>query len=147
VPYRGSVPGVTDVVGGQIACMITPHGDFIANHKAGKMRIIATSGKKRSPFVPDVATFAEQGWPELTVEEWFGFYAPKGTPAKAVAFAIEKFGRIDVLVNAAGSTARGGIVAAIARERPKPVRFIGVGEGLDDLRPFEAGEFVAALFD
>jgi tripartite-type tricarboxylate transporter receptor subunit TctC len=87
VPYRGSVPGVTDVVGGQIACMITPHGDFIANHKAGKMRIIATSGKKRSPFVPDVATFAEQGWPELTVEEWFGFYAPKGTPAKAVAAA------------------------------------------------------------
>jgi fused signal recognition particle receptor len=44
-------------------------------------------------------------------------------------------------------TARGGIVAAIARERPKPVRFIGVGEGLEDLRPFEAGEFVAALFD
>jgi tripartite-type tricarboxylate transporter receptor subunit TctC len=81
VPYRGSVPGVTDVVGGQIACMFTPHGDFIANHKAGKMRIIATSGRTRSPFVPEVATFAEQGFPELTVEEWFGFYAPARTPA------------------------------------------------------------------
>jgi tripartite-type tricarboxylate transporter receptor subunit TctC len=56
VPYRGSVPGVTDVVGGQIACMFTPHGDFIANHKAGKMRLLATSGKTRSPFVPDVPT-------------------------------------------------------------------------------------------
>ena len=42
-------------------------------------------------------------------------------------------------------TAKGGIVAAIARERPKPVRFIGVGEGLDDLRPFNAEEFVTAL--
>jgi fused signal recognition particle receptor len=44
-------------------------------------------------------------------------------------------------------TARGGIIAAIARERPLPVRFVGVGEGLDDLRPFQAEEFVAALFD
>jgi tripartite-type tricarboxylate transporter receptor subunit TctC len=87
VPYRGSVPGVTDVVGGQIACMFTPHGDFIANHKAGKMRIIATSGRTRSPFVPDVATFAEQGFPELTVEEWFGFYAPAKTPAAMVQAA------------------------------------------------------------
>jgi tripartite-type tricarboxylate transporter receptor subunit TctC len=87
VPYRGSVPGVTDVVGGQIAAMVTPHGDFIPNHKAGKMRIIATSGKTRSPFVPEVATFAEQGFPELTVEEWFGFYAPAKTPANVVAAA------------------------------------------------------------
>jgi tripartite-type tricarboxylate transporter receptor subunit TctC len=87
VPYRGSVPGVTDVVGGQIAAMVTPHGDFIANHKAGKMRILATSGKTRSPFVPEVATFAEQGFAELTVEEWFGFYAPAKTPANVVAAA------------------------------------------------------------
>ncbi len=87
VAYRGSVPGVTDVVGGQIAAMVTPHGDFIANHKAGKMRILATSGKTRSPFVPEVATFAEQGFPELTVEEWFGFYAPAKTPANVVAAA------------------------------------------------------------
>ena len=87
VPYRGSVPGVTDVIGGQIAAMVTPHGDFIPNHKAGKLRLIATSGKTRSPFVPEVATFAEQGFPELTVEEWFGFYAPAKTPAAIVAAA------------------------------------------------------------
>jgi tripartite-type tricarboxylate transporter receptor subunit TctC len=67
--------------------MVTPHGDFIANHRAGKMRILATSGKTRSPFVPEVATFAEQGFPELTVEEWFGFYAPAKTPANVVAAA------------------------------------------------------------
>ncbi len=84
IAYRGSVPGVTDVVGGQIAAMITPHGDFIANHKAGKMRILATSGPKRSPFVPEVPTFAESGFPELTTEEWFGFYAPAKTPMPVV---------------------------------------------------------------
>jgi tripartite-type tricarboxylate transporter receptor subunit TctC len=87
VPYRGSVPGITDVVGGQIAAMVTPSGDFIANHKAGKLRILATSGSKRSPFIPDVPTFAEQGFPELTVEEWFGFYAPARTPPAVVAAA------------------------------------------------------------
>jgi tripartite-type tricarboxylate transporter receptor subunit TctC len=87
VPYRGSIPGVTDVVGGQIASMVTPSGDFIPNHKAGKLRLIATSGRARSPFSPEVATFAEQGFPELTTEEWFGFYAPAKTPASAVAAA------------------------------------------------------------
>ncbi len=87
VAYRGSVPGITDVVGGQIAAMFTPHGDFLANHKAGKLRIIATSGKGRSPFVPEVATFAEQGFPEFTVEEWFGFCAHAKVPAQVVAQA------------------------------------------------------------
>jgi tripartite-type tricarboxylate transporter receptor subunit TctC len=87
IPYKGSVPGVTDVVGGQIAAMVTPHGDFLANHRAGKMRILATSGAKRSPFVPEVATFAEQGFPELTVDEWFSIFAPARTPAHVVAAA------------------------------------------------------------
>lgn len=86
-PYRGSVPGIADVVGGQIAAMCTPAGDFIANHKAGKLRVLATSGAKRLPFLPEVATFAEQGFPELTVEEWFGFYAPARTPDAVVATA------------------------------------------------------------
>jgi fused signal recognition particle receptor len=44
-------------------------------------------------------------------------------------------------------TAKGGVLAAIARQCPKPVRFIGVGEGIDDLRPFAAREFVDALFE
>lgn len=87
VPYRGSVPGVTDVVGGQIAAMVTPAGDFLANHRAGKLRLIATSGRARLPFATDVATFAEQGFPEMTTEEWFGFYAPARTPAPVLAAA------------------------------------------------------------
>jgi tripartite-type tricarboxylate transporter receptor subunit TctC len=82
VPYRGSIPGVTDLVGGQVAAMFTPSGDFLPNHRAGKIRLLATTGRQRSPFTPEVPTFAEQGFPELVVEEWFGFYAPpKTSPA------------------------------------------------------------------
>jgi len=123
VPYRGSVPGVTDVVGGQVASMVTPSGDFIANHKAGKLRILATSGSKRSPFTPDVATFAEQGFPELTTEEWFGFYAPARTPAAvvtaanaAINTALADKGVIDGL-GVVGLIAQGSTAEAMARSQ------------------------------
>jgi tripartite-type tricarboxylate transporter receptor subunit TctC len=87
VPYRGSLPAVADMIGGTLASTSTPTGDALANHKAGKVRILATSGAKRTPFTPDVPTYAEQGFPELTTEEWFGFYAPAKTPANVVANA------------------------------------------------------------
>lgn len=87
VPYRGSLPAVTDMIGGQLASTSTPTGDALANHKAGKIRILATSGAKRTPFTPEVPTYAEQGFADLTTEEWFGFYAPAKTPANVVASA------------------------------------------------------------
>ena len=105
IPYRGSVPGVTDVLGGQLAAMCTPSGDFLQHHKAGKLRLLATSGPQRSPFSPDVATFAEQGFPELTIEEWFGFYAPARTPAalvNAASAAINAALKDAVMVDALG---------------------------------------------
>ncbi len=87
IPYRGSTPGVVDLIGGQIASMFTPHGDFLANHKAGKLRMLATSGRQRSGFVPQIPTFIESGFPDLMVEEWFGFYGPAKTPASTIAAA------------------------------------------------------------
>jgi len=87
VPYRGSAPGVTDTVGGQVACMITPLGDVLPHQRTGKLRTLATSGPVRSPFSPDVSTFAEQGYAELTTEEWFSFFAPARTPAAVLASA------------------------------------------------------------
>jgi len=87
VPYRGSAPGVTDTVGGQIACMITPLGDVVPHQKTGKLRALATTGPARSPFSPDTPTFAEQGFADLTTEEWFSFFAPAKTPAAVLASA------------------------------------------------------------
>ena len=87
VPYRGSLPAIGDLIGGTLASCSTPTGDALANHRAGKIRILATSGGKRTPFTPEVATYAEQGFGELTTEEWFGFYAPAKTPASVIANA------------------------------------------------------------
>lgn len=87
VPYRGSVPAISELVGGQIAATLTPTGDALAYHQAGRIRLLATSGSKRTPFTPDVPTLGEAGFPGLTTEEWFGFYAPARTPAAVVATA------------------------------------------------------------
>lgn len=87
VPYRGSVPGVTDTAGGQIAAMVTPSGDYLPFLAAGKLRVLATSGSQRSPHLPQVPTFAEQGFKDLTVEEWFGFYMPAKVPPHIVQAA------------------------------------------------------------
>lgn len=84
VPYRGSIPGIADVIGGQIPGMVTASGDFISHMKAGKLRVLATSGTNRSPYLPDVPTFAEQGFGSLTNEEWLGFFAPAGTPSNVI---------------------------------------------------------------
>lgn len=123
VPYRGSVPGVTDLVGGQIAAMVTPSGDFIPNHKAGKIRLLATSGKQRSPFTPEVPTFAEQGFSEFVVEEWFGFYAPPKTPSllvnranAAINAALKEKSVIDSLA-VVGLIAQGSTPDAMARSQ------------------------------
>jgi tripartite-type tricarboxylate transporter receptor subunit TctC len=87
VPYRGTVPSITDLVGGQIAAAMNPSGDYLQHIKTGKVRVLATSGRKRSPYLPDVPTFTELGYPDVTSEEWFGFYAPAKTPAATIAIA------------------------------------------------------------
>jgi tripartite-type tricarboxylate transporter receptor subunit TctC len=80
VPYRGSAPGIQDLLGGQISAMSSPIGDYLPHLKGGKLRVLAVSGAKRNPFVPDVPTYREQGYP-ITVREWYGFFMPaKASP-------------------------------------------------------------------
>ena len=81
VPYRGAVPGIADLIAGQIPVMFTTTGDLLPQYKGGKLRLLATSGARRTPFTPEVPTFAEQGFANLSSEEWFGFYAPAHTSA------------------------------------------------------------------
>ncbi len=124
VPYRGSIPGVADVVGGQLASMFTPHGDFLAMYKAGKLRMLATSGPTRNPFSPDVPTFAEQGFPDLTVEEWFGFYAPARTPGTVIEAANAAINAALQDKNVVTSLATFGLIArgSTVREMDKSQR-------------------------
>ena len=75
IPYRGTVPGVQDLLGGQISSFCGPIGDYLPHVKTGKLRVLAISGKSRSPFLPQSPTLRELGHP-LTVREWYGFFLP-----------------------------------------------------------------------
>ena len=75
IPYRGTVPGVQDLVGGQISSFCGPIGDYLPHVKTGKLRVLAVSGTGRSPFLSATPSLREQGYP-LTVREWYGFFLP-----------------------------------------------------------------------
>ena len=76
VPYRGSAPGIQDLLGGQVAAFTSPLGDYLPHLKGGKLRVLATSAAKRTKFTPEVPTYAEQGFGGLTFTEWYGFFLP-----------------------------------------------------------------------
>jgi tripartite-type tricarboxylate transporter receptor subunit TctC len=76
VPYRGSAPGIQDLLGGQVSSFTSPIGDYLPYLKSGKLRLLATSGAARSRFAPDVPTYTEQGFKALEFSEWYGFFLP-----------------------------------------------------------------------
>jgi tripartite-type tricarboxylate transporter receptor subunit TctC len=87
VGYRGSGPLLTDLIGGQVPVAFDTLDTQVQQHQAGKIRILASSGAKRSPFAPSVPTFKEAGL-DLVATGWNAFYAPASMPAaKADAFA------------------------------------------------------------
>lgn len=84
VPYRGSAPALTDLVGGQIKTM---YGDLLVvlpQIRAGAIRAIAVTSKTRNPLLPDVPTMDEAGLPGFEVRSWQGLFAPAGTPPAIV---------------------------------------------------------------
>jgi tripartite-type tricarboxylate transporter receptor subunit TctC len=84
VAFRGTQPAILDMIGGQIAAVSGPIGEFTQHVAAGKCRLLAASGPKRSPFAPGTATFVEQGLKDFVYEEWFGFFVPARTPADVI---------------------------------------------------------------
>lgn len=84
IPYKGSAPMVTDLLGGQVDIMFDNAPHVMPHVKAGKMRALAITSDKRSSLLPDVPTVAEQGYPGFSVSVWYGFAAPAGTPPEIV---------------------------------------------------------------
>lgn len=83
VPFRGSAAALTDLLGGQLPMLVTTTTDLLANHKAGKIRVLATSDAARSTFLPDLPTFKEAGF-DIQGTGWYGVFAPAGTPAEVI---------------------------------------------------------------
>ncbi|QIL83473.1 tripartite tricarboxylate transporter substrate binding protein [Diaphorobacter sp. HDW4A] len=84
VPYKGSAPAVTDLLGNQIAIMFDNMPSAISHVRAGKLRPIAVTTAKRSPELPDVPTIAEAGVPGYEATSWFGLFTTAGTPKPVV---------------------------------------------------------------
>lgn len=110
VPYRGGAPALADLVAGQVAALLLPDGAFLAYSKDNKVRVLATSGAKRSQFYPDVPTFAEQGVKTIVVTEWFGMFMPAGVPAPLVARASQAIGKALMLPEVVEAFAKSGMV-------------------------------------
>ena len=81
VPYRGAGPAAQDVAGGSIDMLFTSYISAAGQIQGGKVRVIAFTGQKRSPILPDVPTAAEQGFAGIEMDVWHGIVAPAGTPA------------------------------------------------------------------
>ena len=81
IPYKGSAPAMSDLLGNQIAIMFDNMPSAIQHVRSGKLRPIAVTTAKRSPELPDVPTIAEAGVPGYEATSWFGLWAVAGTPA------------------------------------------------------------------
>lgn len=126
VPYRGSAPALTDTIGGQIPSIMESLPIALPHLRGGRLRALATSEATRPASLPDVPTFAEQGFPQATSSNWFGFSAPAGLPpeiiarwdaeiahALADASVVERFAAIGVRPGTEGPA---GYTALITRE-------------------------------
>ena len=84
VPYRGVGPSVTDVVGGHVATAWVTLGPVTQHFATGRLLPLTIADAQRTPLAPSIPTLAEQGYKDVVVGAWNGFFAPKGTPAEVV---------------------------------------------------------------
>jgi len=125
IPYKGSAPAMTDMIGGQVQVMFDNMPSALPHVKAGKLRALAVTSAQRSPSAPDVITMGEAGVPGFDVQSWFGLVAPKGTPKDIIA-----------RVNAEAVNA---LATAEIRER-----FLDLGAVPAPMSPEAFGDFIRA---
>jgi tripartite-type tricarboxylate transporter receptor subunit TctC len=97
VPYRGSAPMMADMLGNQIAAGVGSVPDFIENHKAGKIRVVAVLGGARQATLPDVPTLTELGLGGLEDLPYYGIFAPAGTPKPVLDKFAEALAKVVAL--------------------------------------------------
>ena len=94
VPYKGTAPATTDLLGGQVDAMMDILPNSMPHLRAGKLRALAVTSLERAPELPDTPTIAQSGWPGFEALNWYGVLAPLGTPQAIV-------GRLNALIAAA----------------------------------------------
>ena len=94
IPYKGSAPAVTDLIGGQVQAMFDNVPNVIQHVKAGRLRALAITTPKRSASMPDIPTVDEAGVPGYQVAVWFGVVAPAATPKDVVARLNAEINRV-----------------------------------------------------
>jgi tripartite-type tricarboxylate transporter receptor subunit TctC len=85
IPYKGTADAVPATVGGQVQFTFSGLPSVLAHVKAGRLKALAIGGPRRSPLAPEVATFAEQGYPEVNSHAWFGLFVRAGTPREPIS--------------------------------------------------------------
>ena len=95
VPYKGSAPALTDLLGGQIALMFDPVQSVLQHVKGGKLRALAVSSRQRSPVLPQVPTLIEAGLKDFEATAWWAVYAPAALPPALLAMLS---GEVDKVV-------------------------------------------------
>ena len=94
IPYRGTAPSVTDLLGGQVDATFTGAPAVLPHIKSGRLRALAVSSPTRLAALPDVPTVAEPGYPDFEADQWYGVVAPAGMPAALIA-------RLNTIINEA----------------------------------------------
>ncbi|MGZ5260338.1 MAG: tripartite tricarboxylate transporter substrate-binding protein, partial [Burkholderiales bacterium] len=84
IPYKGAAPAVTDLLAGHVSLMFDNLASGLPNIKAGRVRALAVTTLKRSPFLPELPTISESGLRGFDIGTWFGVFAPAGTPREIV---------------------------------------------------------------
>jgi tripartite-type tricarboxylate transporter receptor subunit TctC len=94
VPYKGGGQALVDVMGGQVTLSLVVAGNGIKQARAGKLVALAVTSPTRNAVAPDVPTFAENGYPEFSLLNWYAILAPAGTPPAVVARLSREIGLI-----------------------------------------------------
>jgi len=94
VPYKGGGQALVDVLGGQVTLSLVVAGNGIKHARAGKLVALAVTSPTRNAVAPEVPTFAESGYPEFALQNWYAILAPAGTPPAVVARLSREIGQI-----------------------------------------------------
>ncbi|HWI13318.1 MAG TPA: tripartite tricarboxylate transporter substrate binding protein [Burkholderiales bacterium] len=94
VPYKGTGPALTDVIGGQVSSMLSTFASALPHVKTGRLRALGVTSKTRSAAAPDVPTLTEAGVPDYEYATWYGLLAPRGTPPAIVGKLAKTAGAV-----------------------------------------------------